>query len=333
MEDLSKLCANITTDMVEEQKKAVEAEKHQHTERKKGFDPNKYFDTQLKEGEDTRKVKIRILPVSVDNPNLYQKIDIHPMKVSRTVAASGFKTFTCLNDPTAPNHDPNVKCPLCTKASELYNEVDRLRKEGKGKEADTLKQEANQYLKKESYIVRLIDRSRENEGPKFWRIRKKQAEKDIRNMLIEIYNNLMDESKANGEEGYNVFDLQEGRDFTVTLKREPAKREGQKDSVSVHIMAESRNKPLSTDVEQANAWLKDSTRWQDLYAVRDAEYLSIIADKMIPWKDNSTGHYIPKTEEEVVTYKNRIVDNGAKEADHIIAQGAGDTGTSDELPF
>lgn len=56
--------------------------------------------------------------------------------------------------------------------------------------------------------------------------------------------------------------------------------------------------PLSKDIEQANAWIRDPKTWKDAYSVKGYEYLEIIADGKIPVRDKISGTYIGKTEEE-----------------------------------
>lgn len=297
----SKLLANISSDVVDAQINEETSEpKHA-----KQFvvDLTKYFNTQLEDGEEEKKLTIRILPLNAMDTRLYAKIGVHSVKLSKRIAQSGFKTFSCLNDPSTPNHDPKVRCPLCEKSAFYYAEADRFAKQAAITEDVAEKEHLENEVKKykllganfrarDMYVVRIIDRDKEEDGPKFWRFKKKNGEKDVLSQLLSLYNDRKQEYLEDRGEDYNIFDLENGKDLILTLKRVPSPVPGRRDSVAVTINDKSISTPLSKDTDLANKWIGDSVIWQDIYTIRDAEYLSLIAEGLIPWKDKQTGHYV-----------------------------------------
>ena len=169
------------------------------------FDENRYLDTRLKPDQTSRTLKIRLLPITADSTKMFAEARTHSLKVPNKVAASGFKSYICLDDPNIPGYDPNVKCPICAKSRELFNKArdynpkdinekvvkmtstaDELERQGNSLDADRLRREAGELTAKadpvlsksifkeacslkpkKTYYVRVIDRNHEDHGVKF----------------------------------------------------------------------------------------------------------------------------------------------------------------------
>ena len=290
---MSNLNGNVTIEAIEQQ--IADSKKTENTKNANKFDVNNYLDTKLKAGETSRKIKLRILPVSADNSRFCVEIKTHSLKVHKDIALSGFKSFICLNDSQIPNYDANVKCPICEKAFELFKASKDLKGKGEIEKADPLFKKACTLMNKSTYIVRVIDRSKENEGVKFWRFNKNSKGEGIFDKLITLYQNRRDSYKENGRGDYNIFDLNNGRDIILTVTRQFDKN-GKEIAPSYQIDAEDFEKPLSTDIEQMNKWIQDTKQWYDAYTARTAEYLAIIAEDKIPVK-NENGQWVAKTEQ------------------------------------
>lgn len=305
------------------------------------FNVNNYLDVKLGENETTRTVRIRLLPIDATSGELSASVMVHSMKVSRKVSKSGFKTYVCLNDPSVPGYDPNIKCPLCARAEELRKESSKHNEKYVMKQIDTLREQAKQakaegnqqlldeltkkakelkdninpelsktlwdacrsMMAKRTYFIRCIDRSKENEGVKWWRFNESSEKDGVYDKLLNLYSTRKKEYADDGVcDDYNIFDVNNGRDINVILtkKEEDAKGEGGSNKkvvkTKINLTDASRETPLTKDVALGNSWLTDEKRWYDCYAIKTADYLEIIADNKIPYYDKINHKWIAKTE-------------------------------------
>ena len=169
-----------------------------------------------------------------------------------------------------------------------------------------------------TYIVRVIERGKENEGVKFWRFNENTQGKGIYDSLIALYKQRKSDMEEAGDPNYNIFDLDNGRDIIINLKR--TERSDGKEGVAVLITDQSLNKPLTQDIEQGNAWINDVKKWYNAYTVKSRDYLSIIADDMIPYFDKSVGKFVAKTEDDFLEAEKRR--NDAKKNADMITEAA-----------
>ena len=268
----------------------VELENKKEKVEKPQFNPSNYLDVKLKDGEQTREIKIRILPVSATNQHIAVPIRIHALtNVNKGLIKSGFKNYTCLNDEHLEHKDERG-CPICNMAKELFKkaneETDPIVKKA-------LCKEAYKYEPKVAYVVRVIDRSKEDEGVKFWRFNKYDNHNGIYDKLKTIYAQRNKESLDDGDGPYNVFDLHNGHDFIITLtKGENTNR------TEVSIMDSSRQTPLSKDEKKIEEWVNDTKKWEDVYTVKPYDYLGIVANGGIPMYDKKQGCFVDKVEVE-----------------------------------
>lgn len=250
----------------------------------KTFNPKDYLDTRLKPEENEKTVTLRILPVSATDHNFCVEIKTHSLMVNKEIAESGFKSFICLDDEKTPNYDSKVRCPLCSKSWELYKKAKELKNEGREQEADTIYKRANQLRNKTTYIVRCIDRNREAEGVKFWRFNKNSLGVGIYDELEKLYKNKQEAYKKAGKgDNYNIFDLENGRDIILTIKRN-VNDNGTELKTSISVDADDFETPLTTDPELKMKWLTDEKQWYNAYATRTHDYLKVIAEGEVPYK-------------------------------------------------
>ena len=180
------------------------------------------------------------------------------------------------------------------------------------KKSKKLFKKACSLKNKITYIVRVIERGKENEGVKFWRFNENTQGKGIYDSLIALYKQRKADMAEAGVENYNIFDLDEGRDIVLSLKR-TVRTDGQ-EGVAIQINDKSINKPLTQDVELGNSWINDVKKWYNAYTVKSPEYLSIIADDKIPYFDKTTEKFVAKTEEDFIDAE-RKRDEAKKQAD------------------
>ena len=115
------------------------------TKAKTTFDLKNYFTTYLPDGINTAIKRVRILPVSDGTP--FIAVHVHSIQVE-----GKNRKFTCLA------HESDLPCPFCEAREELLST---------GEESD--KELAKNYRPRLMYIVKVIDRENEADGPKFWR--------------------------------------------------------------------------------------------------------------------------------------------------------------------
>lgn len=230
------------------------------------FDVNNYLDVKLGKDETSRTVKIRLLPIDMTSGKFCTSAMTHAMKVPRQVSKSGFKTYVCLNDPSIPGYDPNVKCPLCAKVEELRKESSKHNEKYVTKQIDTLRErarqakaEGNQQLlnelteqatklkadinpalantlwascrsmkAKRTYFVRCIDRNKEGEGVKWWRFNENSEKDGVYNKLLNLYVTRKKEYADDKVcDNYNIFDVNNGRDINVILTKKEEDAKGE----------------------------------------------------------------------------------------------------------
>lgn len=283
-------------------------------QKKNDFDAKNYLDTKLGEGQKERTITVRILPVSNEDGNFRIAVKTHNLKVSRRIAQSGFKSFLCLDDPQVPSYNSSVRCPICEKAQYYFDEAKKCRETDKEK-SKKLFVKACSLKSKITYIVRVIERGKENEGVKFWRFNENTQGKGIYDALIALYKQRKNDMAEEGIENYNIFDLDNGRDIVLNLKR--TERSDGQEGVAIQITDKSINKPLTNDIELGNAWINDVKKWYNAYTVKSAEYLAIIADDMIPYFDRTLEKLVPKTEQDFLDAEQRKND-AKKQADAAV---------------
>lgn len=271
-------------------------------QKKNDFDAKNYLDTKLADGQNERTITVRILPVSNEDGNFRIAVKTHNLKVNRRIAQSGFKSFLCLDDPQVPNYNPSVRCPICEKSQYYFDEAKKCRETDKEK-SKKLFMKACSLKNKITYIVRVIERGKENEGVKFWRFNENTQGKGIYDALIALYKQRKNDMAEEGIENYNIFDLDNGRDIVLTLTR--TERSDGQEGVAIQVNDKSINKPLTNDIELGNTWINDVKKWYNAYTVKSPEYLSIIADDMIPYFDRAQEKFVPKTEQDFLDAEKR----------------------------
>ena len=280
---------NVSSQLIEEQRKRLQEKNNSGSYRPRvEFDEKNYLNLRLNKGEVTRDVKVRILPVSSDDPNIFFIINTHSLKVRSEISKSGFKSFICLNDEHLENHD-SIGCPLCNKSRQLIEESNKCTNQ---EERKALFKAAMQYKAKQTFIVRVIERGHEDEGVKFWRFNAHTDGNGIYDQLMSLYDIRNKESMDATGEPYNIFDLNNGKDIVISLSQDP--NSDKKNKVSIKINDAGFATPLSKDKLQFESWINDPKVWSDMYASKTADYLQIVADGEIPFYDKENRKWIAK---------------------------------------
>jgi hypothetical protein len=246
----------------------------------------KYFTLLLTDKEKSGQRRIRILPTA-DGSSPFKEVWYHELQVD-----GKWQKFY------DPGNNDNEKSPL----NEVYQDLMST-----GKESD--KELAKQYKSRKFYIVKVIDRDNEQDGPKFWRFKHHGKNEGILDKIIPIWRN----------KG-NITDPINGRDLLIDLSK--SKNAKGKDYTTVTSIIPDDIAPLHTDEEVYKAWIDDELTWSDVYTKKPIEYLEAIAKGETPRWDNEKGSYV---------YGNDIVSSQSFGGGSIIDDG--DSDPDGDLPF
>jgi hypothetical protein len=182
-----------------------------------------------------------------------------------------------------------------------------------GKESD--KELAKQYKSRKFYIVKVIDRDNEQDGPKFWRFKHNYKNEGILDKIIPIWRNKGD-----------ITDPTVGRDLIIELAKSKTPKGKEYTTVSA-IMYEDQG-PVHAEKEQADAWINDELTWNDVYSKKPVEYLEAIARGETPKWDSEKGGYVygdATVSEETI--------GGSKSSSKKVEDPQADADVDSDLPF
>jgi len=216
----------------------------------------KYFAAVLSDKENQGTKRLRILPTS-DGSSPFKEVWYHEVQVDGK--------WVKLYD---PGKNDNERSPL----NELYEELMAT-----GKEAD--KKLAGNYRSRLFYIVKVVDRDAEQDGPKFWRFKHNYKKEGILDKIIPIW-------RAKGD----ITDAEKGRDLMLELTKTKANN-GKPYTVIQAVMYDDPQ-PLHEDADTQKAWLSDELTWADVYSKKPVEYLEAIARGETPTWDSEQGKYV-----------------------------------------
>ena len=270
----------------------VQIEQNQYVKKEQkttNFDAKNYLDTRLKKGELKKEIKIRLLP----NPNEpgfspFIKVQTHTLsKLPEAISKSGFKSYICLENSNVDTEKFGKKCPFCELRRTAYNES--------VKETDPAKKKALQELSinnipRETVIMRVIERGKENEGPKFWKVNISRRGDDAYSLIKNLAERLHKEGLENGVEE-NLYDSFKGRDIILTISGSDNAKDNKTTITVTQALSQS---PISKKEALMSSWIYDEKKWNDVFAVKPYEYLSIISKGEIPWFDRETGKWVSK---------------------------------------
>lgn len=224
----------------------------------KVYDLKNYFSTYIKEGVKSATKEVRVLPTK-DGTTPFVEFYGHKIQVN-----GDWKTFACLK------HEKNEPCPFCEAREALL---------ATGKETD--KELAKNYKARLMYIVKVIDRENEADGVKFWRFNHDYTSKGIMDKIM---------SGINAHKKHrDITDIENGRDLVITINRNP-----QTNAIVVPGITPSDPSPLSEDAEMAELWLNDTRTWEDVYSVKNYDYLEIIVKGGTPVWDKTLNKFVDK---------------------------------------
>jgi hypothetical protein len=216
----------------------------------------RYFTLLLSDKENTGQRRIRILPTT-DGSSVFKEAWFHELQVG------GY--YQKIYDPAG---NDNESSPL----ADVYNAL----KATKRKDDDEL---AKDYKAKLFYVVKVIDRDNEQDGPKYWRFKHNYKKDGILDKIIPIFRNKGD-----------ISDMDTGRDLIIELVKSKSPKGKEYTTVST-IMYDDPT-PLSTDENLAKKWANDESTWRDVYSRKPLEYLEAISRGESPQWDNNLGKFV-----------------------------------------
>jgi hypothetical protein len=297
------------------------------------FDPKNYLDTRLKKGERKREIRIRLLP-NPDQPGRSPFIKVHTHtvdKLPKDISESGFKSYICLEKSDIDHEKFGSKCPFCENQRGLYSLAEKETDPDKKKEIQKL---SLSNMARETVIMRVIERGKEAEGPKFWKVNISRRGDDayslIRNLAERLY-------KEGQEEGVveNIYDSYKGRDIILTISASDNEKDNKTTITVTQALSQTQ---ISKDEEIMSSWINDNKKWSDVFVVKPYEYLSIVSARDIPWFDRETGKWIPKTEADakrdaVSCEVNEQADADISQAEEVVNSMFISNDDEEDLPF
>ena len=214
---------------------------------RKEVDLTKYFTTMLPKGKLTDKKKFRIIPTE-PGQSPFVEVWFHNVQIN-----GEWKKLYC------PEKNAGDPCPFCEVASELE-------KSGSKEDKDL----AKTYKPKKFYIVKGIERGKEDEGVKFWRFPHNYKGAGVFDKMIAVFS----------EKG-DISDAKEGRDLIINIGKDD-----RGNSVVSSIIHDDRE-PLGSE-EQISEWTSDTMTWEDVFSKRDYDYLSKVARGENPYEKKET---------------------------------------------
>ena len=248
----------------------------------------KYFTTVLKPKEKTGEKRVRILPTS-DGSSPFVEVYFHEIMVD----GKPLKLYD-------PGKNDGLRSPL--------NEVsDSLLQTGDAGDKELSKT----YRSKKFYIVKVIDRDNEQDGPKFWRFKHAFKNDGIFDKISPLFRNKGD-----------ITDVITGRDLTLSLAI--AKSNNGKEYTTITSVIPEDIGPLHSDPEKVKEWVEDELTWSDVYSKKSEEYLELVALGEVPKWDENLKKFVSGTTGEAPV--------GGDNTPDIIDPQASET-EDDDLPF
>ena len=221
----------------------------------------RYFTTIIPKGSSSGQKRIRILPTT-DGTTPFKEVQFHEVQV-------GGKWMK-LYDPSQDGE----RSPL--------NEVrDALL--ATGSEEDKVL--ARNYRSKKFYVVKVIDRENEADGPKFWRFKHNYKGDGALDKIIPII-------RSKGD----ITNVQEGRDLIISLA--VTKANNGREYTTINSIIQEDKTQLHEDPEVLNEWVNHADTWKDVYSIKPIEYLELVAQGENPVWDKDAKKFVSTSESE-----------------------------------
>lgn len=223
----------------------------------------RYFTTVLTKGARSGEKRVRILPAA-DGETPFKEGYFHEIQVDGN--------WVKLYDPA----QEGKRSPLNEVKDALY-----------ATKVQSDAELARQYRSRKFYIVKVIDRDNEQDGPKFWRFKHNTKGDGILDKIFPLFQKKGD-----------ITDIQTGRDLTLFLTL--TKSGNGKEYTAINSVIPEDVTPLHTESDVVNTWINDETTWNDVYAKKPEEYLEMVAKGETPRWDSDTKKFVSSSQGEEV---------------------------------
>ena len=311
-----------TKDVLAQKVEKEEAAKNAQKKKSFGnfeFDERHYLNTRLSKDEKEKEIVIRLLPFSSEHLSPFYKIHVHSVKMTNENGDKQWKKFMC-----PVGMGKAEKCPFC----ELANESRQLKFENKEDDALYKKFSSVEFMNqsKNYWLVRCIDRNHEEDGVKFWRFPDARNGDGIWDKIVALI-------ETKNRRGVEILDLYEGKDLVITVKRQYDS--AGKEKMVYQIQDDEKTRPLAETEEQMEKWVNDPMRWEDVYTIKDYDYLRLVAVGEFPVYDKEQNKWVAKSE---LDKMNKIDKESEEESEEEFSlftpeQKNNDGGDEDDLPF
>lgn len=279
---------SIMAQKAEKERLAKEAQERKKSFEKVGYDEKHYLDTFLVDNQTSKELVIRLLPFSPTNLSVFQEVSVHTHQINKGGKTS-WKTVMC-----PVGNGKSDKCPFCEFAKEAkkaeYETTDEITR--KKYNSMAFKSEAKSY-----WVVRCIDRAHEEDGPKFWRFPHAKNGKGIYDQIYSLFD-------TRRKRGTNIFDLYEGKDLIINVKRE--KNANGKETTTYLVADDDRIKPLADTEEQMEKWVNDPLSLDDVYPTKPYDYLNVLLKGDTPVFSKQLNTFIGKSDADKIAEEARI---------------------------
>lgn len=253
---------------------------HEETKSVK-FDLKNYLSTKLEKNEATKNLVVRFLPISSDCESNFIDVHTHMVKID-----GKWKSFICLEKTEKIDHEKfGNKCPFCEANQAFWAEWRATDNEVKKK---VFMQKANEYQATQTIICRVIERGKEEDGPKFWKFNVSRKGDGIMDKIEDLVS-------MRAEDGIDIFDIENGYDLQISIKKQK-KTNGDEQTV-ISSITDKRKCKLSEDKELVEKWINDEKKWNEVFVAKSYEYCTIVLDGKTPWFDKEKNIWVPKESE------------------------------------
>lgn len=245
------------------------------------YDVKRYLNTRIEPGEKQKIVNIALLPIDnlPEHAGLnFQPVELHKQKVyNPQTNKTEWKTFFCLKNTHGLDPALGNKCPFCEESMLNYMEAKKATDDVTQK---AFKTRGNELRSKGGMIVRCIDLDHMDEGVKFYRFNQSYKGDGIFDMI-------KNEMEENGNEP-DFFDIHTGRKLKLTFKTDAQGR-----TYCFTVRASKDKGPIVNDENLLQAWVNDSTKWTDVYSVKEYGYGKLLLSGVAnPYKVKETGEWV-----------------------------------------
>ena len=287
------------------------------------FDLRNYLNVQLGPNESSRTLQIRLLPFSAEETSPFHLIHTHSIKVHKEVYDKQFKNYVCLRRTLDINPELGHDCPICEINADVSKQLKELEAQKARGIVDSQKEKVLKELsfmtrKIDTWIVRCIERGKEDEGVKFWKFNDSKKKDGVYDKIINIF---LQRKQESPNHDYNIFDLQQGKDLVLTLTKEVSDKG--KVFTAVKVLDAGMPSPLSNDPNKVSAWVYDKKKWTDVYSAKPYGFLQLTVNGKVPIFDRNTNIWVDKYSiENVPNQQPTIVNNGMPQEEAHAAMNA-----------